>query len=288
MSVVVAIIALLLSALFASKGIVRNFRLNNAIKLTANSPVADIYNEKGELSVKAWYESSNVANFKFSSSTATTISSWYDISGNGLHLTQTDSDLYPTYVPNAINNLPAIEFGLDGDATSWLGGKSPNLAMGDDTYSIAMVWVTQDVSRADGTSIVYIGKSTVSNGTKISLVLNDDEIRFSTHGGGFGTGNTALFSSLTANTPYATIVVKNDSAVSSWNNHATFYDGSGLDNSFCNAIPEKIILGDSTISGNLTLDGYISEFILFDKALSNTEAESVLDYLGKKWNIRTN
>lgn len=284
MSVVIAIIAILLTSILAGKGIIRNFRLANATKLTHNSPISEIYNERGEQSVKIWFEATNLASFEFSSNTAATIQSWYDISGNGNHISQTTTSLYPTYLPDAINNLPAIEFAAGG-STKHLDGKG-GLAMLDDTYSMAIVWMTHEVDGGNDNALFYIGKNTNSHGTMISLALRGgDDFEYTADVPG---NKVTLVSSITTNTPYATVVVKNNAEISAWHNHLTFNDAAAVNNSSTNAIPEKLIVGDSAAESDAEFDGYIGELIIFDKALTDTEAENVLDYLGSKWQIRTN
>ena len=72
------------------------------------------------------------------------------------------------------------------------------------------------------------------------------------------------------------------------NNHLTYNEASAVDNSYTNLISEKIRIGDSLIVGDSEFDGYVGELIIFDKALTDSEAENILDYLGLKWQIRTN
>ena len=284
LSIVILIIGILIAGVTQASRLVRESKLKTAQTLTKSSPVSGISG------LVLWLEPSLDESFVTQSGTnqtedGTTISQWNDINPQSSpKYFATVSGTAPTYSANSgPNGLPSIYFAsgavltLSNDAA---GGNYTSITTPNNqftffvTYQLKPVSLTYNfnfgVSDAFATPPSSATLGTISISSKGTWQYNiSADIRTLS-----GSGITGSSTASTASSSVEII--------------STTFDGSSF-NLFLN--------GNSKTSGALTSnttptnfnitgsDSYISEIIVFDRALKNQERRDIEDYLGEKYNV---
>jgi len=279
LSISLLVIGLLMTAVVKGSDLISQARLTAARELTINSPILKIND------LKVWYETTLSTSFVSSEvKDGGAISTWYDSSGNNpinpTTLTQSTSGYQPLYSATAINNLPAIKFdGID----DFLSNAALNFPYNN--YSVFVVFIP--VTNAATTAIVSI--SIGSNSGMELQTLTSQKIR-TLHRFPYGTsGNDDMFTSAVSQyllkksyiasyvrnaTGNSSIVRLNGTSIMTNDPARPNFDGSVL----------SLFIG-SRYGTTAFFDGYISEIIIYSRALNTQERQDVERYLGQKWGI---
>jgi prepilin-type N-terminal cleavage/methylation domain-containing protein len=276
LAVVILIIGTLVAGVVQGSRMIDAARVQTAQTVTQSSPVAGIPN------LVIWLDAS--ASNSFDSAEAvdgTQITNWYDVNPHVTSkavVTQATTLDKPTYIAEAINNLPSVRFnGTNGCLTN------TTLAVGVHMSSFIVAKtssVTAVFRRLISISTGYfvgIGNGTPAPVGQFAVFYND--------GGGFN--HTAGFGA------DSVLTVDKDYVFSATLNALGINKGyiNGVDVGSPPTTPESKVVssgmyvGCHNTSGTQRWFGDIAEIIVFDRALSADERKAIEKYLGKKWGI---
>lgn len=286
LSIVILLIGLLVAGVTQGSRLVKQYKLKNAQTLTQSSPVHSTQN------LVLWLEPT--MNGSLTSVTnddqpedGDAISSWNDInpqSTKRINLSQASANNRPSYKLEGINGLPSVNF--DGAA-------SPNqdylsnttlvpIDAGDDSYTMIVVWKANNVQE----QILFSQGSNVVN--RMGSVF-----AHSTGNYGFAAVSNDYFVPYSAATPYIS-VVRLDTSLA--NNVSVFTNSNTASSGVTDAdgpAALDIMTNEVSIGARVTdhiqwLNGLISEVIIFDRYLRQSEIEYINAYLAKKYAITVN
>ncbi|MFT6332651.1 MAG: prepilin-type N-terminal cleavage/methylation domain-containing protein [Lentimonas sp.] len=295
LSVVILIIGILIVGVTKGSRLIRESKIKSAKSLTAGSIVQSTED------LVLWLDSveeSNIAigsfddsplDFDSSINDGDQISSWRIIntrSSSIIDLTTDDDDHRPTYVESGINGLPSMDFdGVDDFLTN------SNGVIPGGSLAYTMIGVFSRSNYLLGNELIFSQRDpTLGNcapngrGMSAGLLIFNNVIH-SFHCGEFTDFATADLAPLNTPMILTVRVIKTDQAsanTSVYINGAVVNEGS---NSF-----NASLAGSSTFIGtdglsNLNFEGLISEIIIVNKALKNSEIIDINDYLSQKYNI---
>jgi len=209
----------------------------------------------------AWFDASDATSLTMSGSS---VMQWGDRSGTGNNATQFLGVGSPVLVPNAVNGLPALQFGVGGVQTGFQIANvatSPNWTMisvvvppSVDNHNVVMEAANDHGNFQLTTSkVIFFGGSAlevtgVVAGPNLVTLINGSPSTGQVNGGALVTGNTGY------NTPQGP-----------WS--------LGL----------AMIQTPQTQA--LHFDGQICEYLLFNRSLSSVEVANVQLYLRTKWGL---
>lgn len=283
LSIVIVVIGILVLGITKGSRMVYEAKLKSARALTAGSPVASI----SDLSL--WLEttlSTSVTNASGSTnvSDGDSISSWNDYnpqSVSKINPAQSTPANRPTYLLNGINGLPTMYF--DGNAF-YLRSTNGPIPLRDSTYSFVVVLKTMASTSSSWQQVVYQGAycNGATLGAVASITLNPS--------GGAAPGLATCMNdyypvSYKLNASYIDIAVVNGQSVKFYSNSNTATTSTLAST---NVGPTTSDLDIANTLGSQFFKGYISEIIVFSKALSTAEVASVNEYLSRKYGIRVN
>lgn len=317
LSVVVLIIGILIAGITSGSRLVRNSKLASAAQFTKSSDINSIAD------LVLWLEPTqensfattttntgtltyaNIADPKDSSYVKDTlrpdnreyVARWNDISpralaGNKKSVYQETGSKRPMYIANGINGLPALQF--DG-STQYLYSKNnnttpsaPPLVAGDDSYTMIAVF---SFNPSSGDQNIFCQVDNNSQGGQVSSMnapTNSTSFRHDIAG-------TATDSSLSTktSTPYIGIIKLEDSSIAGSTNNIYFSlnnstSNKGLDTANHTLSSDALIVGGCgaiSTPSIYSLNGYIGEVLVFDRALKTEEIDTINQYLSKKWGI---
>ncbi len=288
LSVVILIIGILVIGITKGSRIIKSSKLSSATALTKNSPVPSIDN------LVLWLEPTSSTSFKNQNdsldiSDGNTISSWIDVTpskSNPISLDQTTAASRPTYVVDGINGLPTVRF--IGDSNNQRLVKTDAMAgyNVDVTYFIVMK-VSSFATRNQALGIVG-----ASAGTVVGHELWAETDRSLASNFWTGSANQGTITSA-ANSLALNKIVMVTNSFSGKRALARTYQNKTLVNSvavsfqgaYVTGSGDGVAVGDRFVGG-IPFKGDISEFIIYDRFLNDTERNSVQDYLIRKYNIR--
>ena len=286
LSIVILIIGILVAGVTQGSRLVGRSRLTSAKSLTQSSPVTGIKD------LSTWFETTLDKSFKPAEAVdGTTISTWYDIQDVSNKITATSAGSAVVYEDNSINGLPTVRFASGGTGYFTL---SDNGAFMNNTPYTAFYVARMSVAPASATaprsilasSATAVGAATVGSSTFYSFVTA------TTYKICESNTNAANCSSLpTASYTFSTPTPHIISVVTAADATATNYTRSiYLNGTLANApsaLAQIPTITDLTIGKNAVgyFIGDIGEIIVFTRALTTPERQSVECYLGKKWGI---
>jgi len=215
------------------------------------------------------------------------VSSWSDQSGNANNVWQANADQQPLFIDNFINGYPSIRFdnNFGGGQNDFFEGASSNTL--DNTDGLTMFSVTQRDDLSNARSIV--GKRTnvgvnqsymffywTNDQINVDIVGNND--RFTTNPFSFGTGTNRILNMRYDGTLPAA-------------SRATVFNGEQLlttateSSAFIPGFVSPLIVGATHVGDGRAFGGYISEIIIYRKAVNIAERILVNNYLSAKYNI---
>jgi hypothetical protein len=224
-----------------------------------------------------WLDAADQSSLVLSGSNVT---QWTDKSGNGINMT--GASLQPTFLTNAFNGKPTVSFAaVQGSSYQVLSNSSTNLYNSVSDISVFMA--------------IYIPGTTPRNPSPISLF---GKVTIYIRGGGLG-GETLYPWSFNNNGSYVfslnNFVSANNYYICcfQFNTNQTFFmngdTGTGGPTAFTfgssTGIPTYI--GYSGYNANDGFNGYISEIITYNTAVTTTQRRTIEGYLAHKWGLTT-
>ena len=317
LSVVILIIGILVAGVTQSGRLIRQIKLSTARSVTASSDVASIRD------ITAWFEASTEGVFTDDKGSTEVedkaqIDIWRDTNpqksnGDKPELKNATTGAKPKYVSNGINGIPSVYFDggankagpypSDGTADFIYSDNAPTMPLisKDKTYSMFAVF-RADLNQVKKTSIItqigagdeayspqsyasigFIGSATdnglpgfISGPDKPTSWVKGTAIKDQTN---YIVG--ALVDFVAPATPDATSVklyVNSLTPVTSFDSKTAFTSTEVIAKRFA-------IGGNTKLTTGEHFTGLISEVIVFDRKLKDEEAQSVMKYLRKKYNI---
>ena len=276
LSIVILIVGILIAGVTSSSRLVKRMKVITAQNLTQSSPVPSIKD------LAVWYESSLDKSFVDSEeSDGTPITTWFDNniqSSFKYDFKQPTVANQPKFSEGIINGLPAVKF--DGTDDFMIAN-----SVGINGKGFSAFVVGQRLAYP-GTWQTYL--------TGLAASHNDDcisgsFIMFAEWTSAFGScfnNNQWTYSNIAHpgnGTPYIY-----DLVVSPTNN-SVFFNGANVTstNSTFTYSFDSLRIGCRFSNGNGNfLNGYISEIIIYARALNTEERKSVESYLSKKYSIK--
>ncbi len=180
----------------------------------------------------------------------------------------------PKYIKNGIVGLPTLQF--DG-STDYLQNNLGVIASGKTNYT--MVAVFQSTIRSQR---LIFGQSSTCSGANLGILLGGSTVLSRGCGGGYDYGVIPY----QINTPYVAIVRVNKGQA---NINSIYVNGAtdfGSPASIGVMQSGAITVGGYAGGSGGFFNGYISEIIVFDRALTNAEVVAVQSYLSGKYSIK--
>ena len=309
LSVVILIIGILIAGVTQSGRLIRQIKLSTARSVTSSSDVTSIRD------ITAWFEATSEGVFTDSNGNTdvedkATIKAWRDVNpqkSTGDKPTLTDlggTGTEPKYISSGINGIPSVYFD-GGDYLGSIVAPTMPLISLDKTYSMFAVF-RADLGKAATKSIItQIGgdNSTYSPQTFASIGFTSAS----------GNGNPGLITGPDADASWVKNTKINDQTdyivgalvdfatpspvttdsvklyVNSLN--SLVYSADVASKSTIPPAPTQVLAEKFTVGANVKtttsehFTGMISEVIIFDRKLKDEEAQSVMKYLRKKYNI---
>jgi prepilin-type N-terminal cleavage/methylation domain-containing protein len=261
LSIVLIIIAVIIAGVTQSSSLLAKAKLQSAQSATLNSPVAGIPD------LIMWFETTLDKSFATTDGSVQTedgtqITAWNDInpqSSTGVHATFVMWSEGISYRKNGINGLPSLY--SDNSNISFGDNGFPKINAPSQTI-FAVYMMTSEVfpSMSLGCCDVYNALS-ASSGDRGLQVYNG----YVAATDSFPINSTEI-ASMTSDSSYANLYINGK-----------------------NEVPNEVITVPSS-AGSFLINfengqGYLSELILFDRALKDEERQEVEQYLGKKYGV---
>lgn len=284
LSIVLVVISVLTVGVFMGAGLIDSAKLSVARSLTERSVVPQI---DGLL---AWYETTSLNSLsKSEASDGATVTNWYDIKPDSIPqrkntLTQGIGAVY--YVRDGINNIPALSFSSENDA-SVSNFKLSAFAQGDSAQHTIFLVFQQKPKTYAGSNVRNIVDSYASINTTIGYADNSgaDQIRF------YGPYTTAIVfsnpSQVFFNEKSYILGVYRDGAYTKAYFNDTLQNVGGLTINPGSRILSGLTIGsDINDTNSSRFVGLLSEIIIYNRTLKDSERKEVFRYLSKKYNIK--
>lgn len=275
-SIVILIIGILVAGITQSSRLISSSKVATAQSLTQSSPVTA---NKG---LMLWLEPTMESSFPAAqASDGGSVTTWNDTNTQSIQklfaVTSTGTVTYKSTSP--VNGLPSLLFG--GSAEMTLSTTAGSVA---------------------ATNIQTSGSSNGGNNFTFFVVYDDDSttnaIRGLFHNGVMGTNGWGFANTATASTRAAKIGTTTTNITTGYSKNPTIttvtYDGATV-NIYTNggtATSAAVASVSPTVSmliggdGTNRWTGYISEIIVFDNALKDSDRKSIEEYLSKKYGIK--
>lgn len=288
LSIVILIIGILVAGVTQSSRLVSRIKLFTAQSLTISSEITSINN------LTLWLETSldkSLTNslLSFDVENNNQIQSWNDInpqSSSKINIIQNTSANQPIYTSNGINGLPSISF---NGITQNLGSTSAMpVNANDKDYTFILVWQPFNDTNSNG-QIIVAQNDSINSVNKLASFFIGSGRSF----GFAGQNNDYMPTQITSKINYITIMTVNNNFTSNnisiYLNSNTPFTGTPFAGSAgLNIGDSSFSVGLKNVSGSLQqpFAGFVSELIVFDRALKIDEIRSVNAYLSKKYSIK--
>jgi len=292
LSVVILIIGILIGGVSQSSRVVAQMRLASARSITQSSGVNSLKD------LTAWLESTSNKSFDArDQEDGAPVDNWYDTNPQTvakINFTQGTSTKQPSFKANAINGLPALQF----------DGINDLMTLTDSTKTL------QDLVGVDEATIIVVHQMNIVRESNSFMIhkASDNVVRFNSHFP--GVGNSVYYFD------FGTCCVEGESRITGSSFPASYFNrvnivmwmkksttatirvngtqmmSSALTGSLSStdmASPATFLLGSNGDDPEgYFLGGYLSEVILFRRALRSEEIADVENYLSRKWAVKLN
>jgi hypothetical protein len=217
-----------------------------------------------------WLDAADQNSLTLSGSNVTT---WADKSGTGGTGTASGT---VTYVSNAVNGRPALSF--TGVSNSYIRGSVSNTGTTFTCFAVATLNTGGNDQRI--LSLGAVGSVDYNSASYAAAI-----VRFGTSNAFYTYRNNSGTSTL--NVTYGTPFLVG--SLYDGTNKALFVNGSGTSNASTGsfAISNYQIGASFTEEATLNYNGYISEVLVFNSALTTTQRQEVEAYLARKWGLQS-
>ncbi len=280
LSVVVIIVGVLAAGIMSGKRMINQAALRSAQSLTKSSAINSIpdlalwLEPTLDESITGVLAGNNLSNNDL-------VSSWNDISGNKINLSQAAGANQPTYKTAGINSLPALSF--DGSSDVIYSTIVP-INAGNGKYTMVAVW--KSVTVPD--SILIAQKpNTSTTGSDATIWLNTTNLAMN----GYSDNATGIGTIAAGGTYIYAMVVDNSNTA----NNISGYLNSNTKSQQSSTNISGLSIGGDVISVGARIDSVgnysfysnvlLSEIIIFNRALKPSEVILINNYLSKKYNI---
>ncbi len=289
-SIVITIIGIIIAGIIGTNFIIKKFSIDIALTRpkTAES-VMITFTPQLKDNLILWLDSTNKNSFPQDIIDQDQISYWQSVNflDATYKLTQSNQANMPTYHEYGINNLPAIYF--DGNDFLLKSNLNSQLTKNKSAITIFAVLTFKGSSAYiydlynPSTNILFSSQinnnySSTSSSLKLSYGSTNDLANSSNH--------ESLFDKDQFLKPQIITLLRRDNISQILVNNSNFGNNSSSNNS---NLPNNIIadfyLGSKNNS-SLFFNGYIAEFIIFNKGLSDDQITYINKYLSKKWQIK--
>jgi type II secretory pathway pseudopilin PulG len=272
LSIVILVIGILVIGITKGSAIMSKAKIGSARSLTNGSPVLQISD------LLAWYEpvldSSFTAANAFDGTSLT--GGWLDNNPSKSALNNAAAGgVVPLYEEDGINNLPSINFSGGARMTfdaSYLNQKDYTIFIVEQKRSTTATQRFLNFGGVSGTNAFGYSTNTAVQGSTGAHTVTVPAL--------VGTGYVSRI-----------ITFLTDSTVT--NGRKAFVNGGGDGTGVSSATPisgitgtNTGIIGADTSAGANPYTGYISEIIIFSRALKADERNDIQDYLSKKYGIK--
>ena len=271
LSIVILIIGVLIAAVGQGVDLLQDARLTAARMSTQSSRVASIKN------LIAWFEPTSLESFggvKMNDGDAVT--NWRDINPTNPIKLQTMTEIAPTYKHSCINDLPCLVF----KGSAYLTTTTPS-NQSINSRQISIFAVITDLSSTTDRSLILINDW--SAGTFYISIAASRRLTFETWGSD-SVASTGL--AVKTNVAYIVSAINDGSASNIYLNGGS---SSGSQSGNTTAAPAQGNVKPFNIghyNRQEFFNGYFAELIIYDRALTTKERQSVEKYLSQKWKIK--
>jgi prepilin-type N-terminal cleavage/methylation domain-containing protein len=275
LSMVILIIGILIAGVSRGIDLYQDMRLATARSLTQNSRVNRIED------LTMWFEATSEKSFENPNpQDGERIALWKNINFklfNRIDVAQSTLASKPFYVRNGINNIPALRF----DNAQLLVASNVKIS---------------EIVSSDQATVFMVQNNFSGDDSTTTFCWNNGDYRFQSHAqeggrvlidyGNPGRTSTATLTNFLNQNKIITFV-KNDSNVKIKIN-AEILANSTSSATIDMSLSADFSIGKYTTDDNYFFWGYIGEFIVFKRALTDAEINDVEKYLSKKWAIKIN
>ncbi|HLD77135.1 MAG TPA: prepilin-type N-terminal cleavage/methylation domain-containing protein [Rickettsiales bacterium] len=267
LSVVLLVIGLITAGIMKGISVVRTGRISAARSLTVNSKINEI---PGMVS---WYETTMNESFdKDETVDNSQTTNWYDISPESIAerrnaLTAVASDNV-VYRATGINSLPSIQFTGSGTLTlsSFFQGSS-------NRFTIFVVF--QPTITVSGTYMTLLDAYSGAS-TNYAIAINSSNLKIT------DTSAHTITKAFLQSTSYIICSYNNEADSKAFVSETTSATGSYTGGA--TKLNGLTVGADENVGNAFT--GLISEIIIFNRSISDSQRKSVMSYLGQKYNIK--
>lgn len=284
LSVSLIIVSVLVVGVVSGSRLINASKLSQAQALTKSSAITSIPD------LTLWMETTlndsiTGATSGSSLSNDDLVSSWNDLSGNSVNVTQATGSYQPKYITAGINNLPTLSF--DGGNDYLYNTSKVPLQPGDDSFTFVAVW-----KRIGGVSLGAIFEQN-TNGSTLQgrraslLTISTSQYGFNGESNDFHSNNyTTGASIITVMTLTAPTGAGSTIAVNIYNSSNNVTYSGTISASIENVANNVFMVGAKAVTTRSDFfPGYISEIMVFDRDLNPSEVSLINNYLSKKYNI---
>lgn len=247
------------------------------LAVTSNAPAA-ITDPDDLTGLAAWWDASNAWSI---TEAGGAVSQWNDLSGNGHHLTHATGGEQPTTNSMTQNGLNVLDF--DGNDRLSRTTSVP-LAADDDNYTYFAVWN----SNPGGFHQAIYEQGQLNNGQRSSILTQGTTVYGFT--GHFNDRRVVPFTVDTYRVTGLRLASIDDVATNNLIQTdngleftSTINTEVGANN--LNISTARVIVGANAGGGGEFLNGQIAEVIVYDRTLTDSEHDMVVDYLNTKWDV---
>ncbi len=240
-------------------------------RVAANNGLLGKYSEVSQTSIFdissldpiAWLSATDISNGGTEPQHGDKISSWSDLTGVAGDATEDNTTNQPTYETNVFNGLPAVRFdnhtkGLEGTFNRINNGGLTVILVGK-----------MDSNNTRECFFEFYSKTVTRRGFFFNYGMNEANTNFNLDDTSFNLWHAY------DNGTHTDMYENNQTIYTNrpnWNSgQSTAFTGSGA-----------YVLGDDSTSGD-QLNGYIAEFLVFDRELTSPELNQLKTYLKNKW-----
>ena len=239
-----------------------------------------------------WFDASNLNSLTFDDviGSGEEITAWADISGNGYSVSQTNTSMFPVWYNDDGRGRPYLDF--DGSSANLRTTTSALADLAQANNTVIAVFDSDTVTDEFYGQII-VGTSSSGGFPYLNLVVNvsnlggggDDSVSYSSRNNLVSTTYSNKITSAKINFPSAIIGRRNGTTVD-------ILDSRGNTNSqtlgaSTTAAVTFNISGRTNSSGSdfNEFNGKLYEVIVFNRAITDTEREQLMNYLRNKWSI---
>ena len=280
LSIVILIIGVLIAAVGQGIDLLQDARLTAARMATQSSRVASIKN------LIAWFEPTSLESFGgVEMNDGDAVTNWRDINPSNPIKLQTTTTSAPTYKRSCINNLPCLSFNGTSNYldTTTLSSNSINSRQ----ISVFAVVTPLNLSSTTNRSFIITNGSWVAGSFDLLITSASSTNRL---GYEVQAATSYVYTTYVVknNVTYIASVVDDGSASNLYlNGGSTLGTGNSIGSTaISNAYPFNIGYFNNVGARQEFFNGYFAELIIFDRALTTKERQSVEKYLSQKWKIK--